>query len=133
MTKKATELGKAFEVRPNAPALDLSSFSGGNAQKVLLAKWINRSPRLLILDEPTQGVDVGTRQQVFKSLKEVANTGAAVICTSSDYEQLADICDRVIVFGRGNIVAELVGDAISKERIAEQCYNSVSLENTLKA
>ena len=65
MVKEARELGAAFEVRPNDPHLRLSALSGGNAQKVLIARWMNRNPRLLLLDEPTQGVDVGTRQQIF--------------------------------------------------------------------
>ena len=65
MLKEALELGARFEVRPNDPRLKLSALSGGNAQKVLVARWMNRKPALLLLDEPTQGVDVGTRQQIF--------------------------------------------------------------------
>jgi ribose transport system ATP-binding protein len=127
MVKEARELGVAFEVRPNDPHLRLSALSGGNAQKVLIARWMNRNPRLLLLDEPTQGVDVGTRQQIFSALKAAADKGASVICASSDADQLAEICDRVLIFAKGAICAELTGAELTKDRIAETCYASVSL------
>ena len=83
---------------------------GGNAQKVLIARWMNRSPLLLLLDEPTQGVDVGTRQQIFAALRRAAAEGMSIICASSEAEQLAEICDRVLVFARGRICHELSGE-----------------------
>jgi ABC-type sugar transport system ATPase subunit len=100
----------------------VGSLSGGNQQKVLLAKWFQTRPRLILLDEPTQGVDVGARAQVFAAIAAAARDGAAVLCASADYEQLTAICDRVLVFDRGAVVAELVGDAIGKAAIAEACY-----------
>ena len=127
MEREARHLGAAFEVHPNDPRLKLSALSGGNAQKVLIARWINRSPLLLLLDEPTQGVDVGTRQQIFAALREAAAGGMTVICASSDSEQLAEICDRVLVFAKGSIWAEISGEAITKDGIAEACYASISL------
>ncbi len=127
MLKEARELGAAFEVRPNDPHLKLSALSGGNAQKVLVARWMNRKPALLLLDEPTQGVDVGTRQQIFVTLKAAADKGASVICASSDADQLAEICDRVLIFARGGICAELTSADLTKDRITEACYASVSL------
>ena len=125
MKTEARALGQAFEVRPNDPMLKLSALSGGNAQKVLIARWMNRNPTLLLLDEPTQGVDVGTRQQIFMALRSAAARGMSVICASSDAEQLAEICDRVLVFARGVICQELDGEAISKDSIAEACYASL--------
>lgn len=125
MKREARDLGAAFEVRPNDPLLKLSALSGGNAQKVLIARWMNRRPRLLLLDEPTQGVDVGTRQHIFAALRQAATGGMSVLCASSDAEQLADICDRVLIFARGAVCGELVGDQISKESIAEACYASL--------
>ncbi|MBP2551428.1 ribose transport system ATP-binding protein [Neorhizobium galegae] len=122
IARRATELAHEYEVRPNDVSLKLGSLSGGNAQKVLLAKWLIREPKLLMLDEPTQGVDVGTRQQVFQVIRKAASEGAAVICASSDFEQLADLCTRVLVFARGRVVRELVGDDITKDHIAEACY-----------
>lgn len=128
IARRAAELSKTYEVRPADPRLRLGQLSGGNAQKVLLAKWLIRDPKLLMLDEPTQGVDVGTRQQVFEVIRQAARSGAAVICASSDFEQLADLCTRVLVFARGRIVDELTGDQITKDHIAEACYGHTSLD-----
>ena len=123
---RAAALGAGYDVRPNQPAMTLASLSGGNQQKVLLAKWMQTEPRLLMLDEPTQGVDVGARQHLFAAVAEAAARGVAVVVASTDYEQLAQICDRVLIFARGAVVAELTGDAISKAGIAELCLRSAA-------
>jgi ribose transport system ATP-binding protein len=133
MVRFARELGARFEVRPNDPALKLSALSGGNAQKVLVARWMNRSPVLLLLDEPTQGVDVGTRQQIFAALRDAADKGMTVICASSEAEQLALICDRVLVFGKGRIIREIGGDDLSKDVISAACYASAQLSASQSA
>jgi ribose transport system ATP-binding protein len=125
MTERATQLGRQYEVRPNRPGQVLSSLSGGNAQKVLMAKWLQTAPRLLMLDEPTQGVDVGARQQLFGALDQAAAQGTAILVASTDYEQLAQICDRVLIFARGQIVGVLEGEEIAKEVIAERCLRSI--------
>jgi ribose transport system ATP-binding protein len=122
MMGEASRLSSLFEVRPNNPRQRLGALSGGNAQKVLLAKWLIRKPTLLLLDEPTQGVDVGARQQLFRVVRQAAADGATVLCASSDFEQLAQLCDRVLIFARGNMVAELIGDDITKDHIAGRCY-----------
>jgi ribose transport system ATP-binding protein len=119
---------REFNVRPPDPRLTYSSLSGGNQQKALLAKWLQTAPRLLLLHEPTQGVDVGSRQQIFAFLRSLIDERRAVLCASSDYEQLGAICDRVIVLARGRIVSELAGDQVTKERIAERCYNAASAD-----
>jgi ribose transport system ATP-binding protein len=100
----------------------MSALSGGNQQKVVLAKWFQMQPKLVLLDEPTQGVDIGAREQVFGEIRHMAEQGAAIICASSDHEQLAAICNRVVVLARGRQVAELEGAAISKSAIAQSCY-----------
>ncbi|MSO65892.1 MAG: sugar ABC transporter ATP-binding protein [Alphaproteobacteria bacterium] len=128
MTREARALGEAYEVRPNRPEQNLESLSGGNQQKVLLAKWLQASPALLLLDEPTQGVDVGARQAVFKAIRAAAEQGTAVICCSSDHEQLAQICDRVLILARGRVIQELSGNQVRKDLITEQCYRSVGLQ-----
>jgi ribose transport system ATP-binding protein len=131
MLRRARELMTDFDVRPADPRIAYSSLSGGNQQKALLAKWLHRNPRLLLLHEPTQGVDVGARQQIFSLIHEAAAQGTAVVCASSDYEQLAATCDRVVIFARGRIVDELVGDSVTKDRITERCYNSVALSQDM--
>ncbi|WP_131115542.1 sugar ABC transporter ATP-binding protein [Lichenihabitans psoromatis] len=121
MHQLAHDLGQQFGVVPNRPERALSSLSGGNAQKVVLAKWLQTDPSLILLDEPTQGVDVGARELVFDAIRNATRKGAAVICASSDYEQLALLCDRVLVFADGHIGAQLEGEQISKQTIAETC------------
>jgi ribose transport system ATP-binding protein len=129
MRREAGALMRQFDVRPNDPSLPYGALSGGNQQKALLAKWFQTGPRLLLLDEPTQGVDVGARQQIYAQIRAATESrGMHVLCASSDYEQLSVLCDRVIVFGRGRIWRQLVGDEITKERIVEQCYAAMAGE-----
>ena len=91
-----------YDVRPNDPRLNYGPLSGGNQQKALIAKWMQTEPSLLLLHEPTQGVDVGARQQIFSMIREATAKGMAVVCASSDYEQLATICDRVLLRRRSH-------------------------------
>lgn len=122
LSRNAERLADRFDVRPRDPERLFGALSGGNQQKVLLAKWLQTAPKLILLDEPTQGVDVGARAQVFSAIASAAEAGAAVLCASSDYEQLTAICDRVLVFDRGAVVEELAGERISKAAIARACY-----------
>jgi cobalamin transport system ATP-binding protein len=101
-----------------------ASLSGGEQQRVKIAIALAQQPSLMLLDEPTQGVDVGARAQVFSVIAKAAEEGATVLCASSDYEQLSAICDRVLVFSRGQVIEEIAGDRISKSAIAEACYRS---------
>ncbi len=131
LARNAEALAARFDIRPRAPHALLGSLSGGNQQKAVLAKWLQTQPRLVLLDEPTQGVDVGAREQVFAAIADAARAGAAILCASSDAEQLAAICDRVIVFWRGRVVRQLVGAEISKRTIAEACYHSDEIEERI--
>jgi ribose transport system ATP-binding protein len=119
MTRLATTLAERYDVRPLNPDLPIGNLSGGNQQKVLLAKWLQHAPKLVLLDEPTQGVDIGARQTVFKHIKDSADNGATVLCASSDYEQLATICNRVLIFSEGKVIATLTGADVNKDTIAE--------------
>jgi ribose transport system ATP-binding protein len=122
MRNDAGRLLAQFDVRPPDPRLKYQSLSGGNQQKAMLAKWLQTKPSLLLLHEPTQGVDVGARQEIFRLTRKAAADGTAVVCVSTDYEQLAAVCDRVVIFGRGRVARELIRHQVTKERIAEQCY-----------
>ena len=123
---RTRELLTRFDVRPPDPGLPVGNLSGGNQQKVLLAKWLQIAPRLLLFDEPTQGVDVGAREEIFKILRAETARGAGVVCASSDHEQLAIICDRVLITARGRIVSELTGAEITKEEITSRCLLSLT-------
>jgi ribose transport system ATP-binding protein len=118
----AEKLVRDFDVRPIDPENRVANLSGGNQQKVLLAKWLQIKPKLILLDEPTQGVDVGAREQIYQLLRKQAATGAMILCASSDYEELATLCGRVLIFSRGRIVEELLGTQLTKEAIAQRCH-----------
>ncbi len=127
MEKKAVELVEDYEVHPNNIDLNLGQLSGGNQQKVLLAKWIQENPKLLILHEPTQGIDIGARQQVYKLIEDtVKKKNTSVICCSSSYEELEQICDRVLIMVQGQVIKELVGSEITKETITTLCFETVA-------
>jgi ribose transport system ATP-binding protein len=115
-----------FEVRPNEPDRLLGTLSGGNQQKTLLAKWLQVQPVVLLLHEPTQGVDVGSRQQVFRMIRDAAAKGTAVVVASSEYADLAHICSRVVVMRRGRAAAQLEGDELTEDRLVQACYSSTS-------
>lgn len=127
INRDVAKLMDKFDIRPREPDLVYSSFSGGNQQKAMLAKWLQLRPRVLLLDEPTQGVDVGARLTILRLIREAAAAGTAVVCASSDYEQLALLCDRVLVIGGGTVVRELAGNEVTKERITEQCLLSLRM------
>jgi ribose transport system ATP-binding protein len=113
-----------FGVRPPDPTLPLEALSGGNQQKILLAKWLQLEPKLLILQEPTQGVDIGAREQIFSIIRAFVERGGSVLCLSGDHEQLEMLCSRVLIFRRGRIVQELSGPEVTKDRIAHECLGA---------
>jgi ribose transport system ATP-binding protein len=91
--------------------------SGGNQQKVVLAKWLRRRPSVLLLDEPSQGVDVGAKATIHALARDIAVGGATVVIASSDDAELCDTCDRVLVMRDGRIVAEAGTDRLTAEEI----------------
>ena len=120
--RRGAELVTEYDVRPPRTETRLGALSGGNQQKVLLAKWLQTRPRLLLLHEPTLGVDIGSRAQIFSIVRAAADEGAAVVVASSEYEDLANICDRVIVLNRGRPVTELSGAQLTEEAILHGCF-----------
>ena len=104
------------------------SLSGGNQQKVVLAKWLRMRPRVLLLDEPTQGVDVHARAIIHRLARDAADNGAAVIIASSDDEELCECCDRVLVIRDGRIAGELRGNDINAPELARLQLASTEAE-----
>ena len=126
MRRDTASLLDRFDVRPRDPGHLFGTLSGGNQQKALLSKWLATEPKVLLIDEPTQGIDIGARQQIFAVLREMAGRGVTVICASTDHEQLAALTDRTVVFARGQVVAELSGESLTKQRLSESCFDHVS-------
>jgi ribose transport system ATP-binding protein len=105
------------DVRPPDPERTLALFSGGNQQKVVLAKWLRNEPKVLLMDEPTQGVDVGAKAGIFELIAGAASAGAGVLISSSDAKELALICDRVIVMRDGELAAEVDKADLTEARL----------------
>jgi ribose transport system ATP-binding protein len=108
-----------FGIRCPGRDAPLSALSGGNQQKVVVARWLSRAPRLLLLDEPTQGVDVGARAELYDVIAEAGADGLGVLLVSSDLEELARVCDRVLVLRDGRITAQARGGALTAHRLTE--------------
>jgi ribose transport system ATP-binding protein len=115
---------ETFEVRPNEPDRLLQTLSGGNQQKALLAKWLHRRPTVLLLHEPTQGIDVGSRQQVFRLIRDAADAGTAILIASAEYADLAHMCDRVLVMRHGQAMGQLSGAELSEDALIGASYAS---------
>lgn len=111
--REALRLVRQFDVNPPAPQADVQNLSGGNQQKVVLARWINLQLPLLILEEPTAGVDVGAKRQIYDILRVQANAGVCVLVVSTDFEEVANVCTRALVFRGGQIATELTGSALT--------------------
>jgi ABC-type sugar transport system ATPase subunit len=95
------------------------SLSGGNQQKVVIAKWLEAEPEVLLLDDPTRGVDVGAKAEIHAILRNLVRDGAVTLLCSTDLEELVEVCDRVIVFYRGKVCAELSGDSLTEATLLE--------------
>lgn len=104
-------------IRTPSVETSVETLSGGNQQKVLIARALLSAPRVLLADEPTRGVDVGARIEIYRILREAAEAGAAIVVVSSDAIELQGLCDRVLVFSRGQVVQSLDGDAITEDAI----------------
>jgi ribose transport system ATP-binding protein len=115
--RRAAQVIRRFSVRPNDPGRIITALSGGNQQKVLLARWLGHAARLLVLEEPTMGVDVGAKADIYEMLNQELAGGAAVLLVSSDLDEVAGICHRALIFDRGRIVEELQRHQLSVNRL----------------
>ena len=115
----AQEMIELLDIVPPNHEVPVQSLSGGNQQKVLLGKWLAAEPRVLIVDEPTRGVDVGAKSQIHLKLRELADAGIGIVVISSEQPEIVGLCDRVLVYCQGRITKELAGDEISQEAIVQ--------------
>ena len=124
---RAQEAVRQFAIKTPTIETPIRSLSGGNQQKLVLASVLASEPKLLLVDEPTQGVDVGARMEIYKTLRSAANRGTPVIVVSSDSQEVAGLCDRVLIFSRGHIVRELAGAEVSESAITAAVLTSTTV------
>ena len=105
--------------------------SGGNQQKVVLGKWLSMQPRLLLLDEPTRGIDVGAKQEIYQLMEKLAKDGMAILFVSSELEEVIGMSDRTIVMHEGRITGELSRAELSEESIMQLATGNVTSDATL--
>ena len=113
----------SLQIRIGAPGDAVSTLSGGNQQKVVLAKWLMTEPRIILLNDPTRGIDVGTKQELYRLMRALADQGAAILFYSTDYDELIGCCDRVAIMYGGRIVRELEGDELTETNIVASALN----------
>ncbi|MGB0100294.1 MAG: sugar ABC transporter ATP-binding protein [Nocardioides sp.] len=117
--RRATELTESLDVRPSGVSRAVRTLSGGNQQKVVLARWLLRECRVLLLDEPTRGVDVGARSEIYQLIRSLADRGVAVVVVSSEIEEVLGLADRALVVREGVVVHESAATAIDEAKVLD--------------
>jgi ABC-type sugar transport system ATPase subunit len=118
-----------LQIRAAGPNVRAATLSGGNQQKVVLGKWLAGQPKILILDEPTRGIDVGAKAQVHRLIRSLADQRVAVLVISSELPELLAISDRLIVMRQGRIAGELAGSSATQERVLRLALPDVAEAN----
>lgn len=118
--KDAALIGDMVGLSPNNPTLAIEALSGGNQQKVVVGRWLDTGRKILIAEDPTAGVDVGAKAEIYQLLFDATKSGLGVLVVSTDFEEVAHICHRTLVFSRGYCVAELEGVDLSTENLIQQ-------------
>jgi putative multiple sugar transport system ATP-binding protein len=122
-TRVAEKFRDALNIRTPTVFQKVVNLSGGNQQKVVLAKWLNTTPQVLILDEPTRGIDVGAKYEIYTIINDLAAQGKGVVMISSEMPELIGMCDRIYVMNEGKLVADLSAAEASQERIMSLIVN----------
>jgi len=120
MLDKMIEL---LAIKTASPDIPVGALSGGNQQKVVIAKWLMNEPRIILLNDPTRGIDVGTKQEIYRLLHRLAAQGAAIVFYSTDYDELIGCCNRVLVMYDGKIIRELAHDEITEHALIASALN----------
>ncbi|MEU8994435.1 sugar ABC transporter ATP-binding protein [Streptomyces caniferus] len=129
---EAADLIERFSVSPRDTEAPMATLSGGNQQKVMVGRWLRTNRRLLILEEPTAGVDVGAKTALYRLLREALAEGLAVLLLSTDFEEVAQVCHRALVFVRGAVTAELSGAALTVAELARAASAMPALTGTVE-
>jgi ABC-type sugar transport system ATPase subunit len=129
-SKRSAEMCNKLNVKAPNTETKAANLSGGNQQKVVLAKWLETSPSVIILDEPTRGVDVGTKFEIYQIMRQLTERGVAILMISSELPEILGMSDRILVMHTGQIVGELPRDQATEERIIELATTGQTLERT---
>ena len=116
-SRMACELGERVALRPNDPSLPIDWLSGGNQQKVVVGRWLHLGGRVYVFEDPTAGVDVGAKTEIYRLFDVALERGATILIVSTDFEEVAKVCHRALVFDRGRVVAECHGDELAVENL----------------
>ncbi|MDN5926639.1 MAG: sugar ABC transporter ATP-binding protein [Hyphomicrobiales bacterium] len=117
------EMIRLLAIKTAGTDIPAGALSGGNQQKIVIAKWLMNRPRIILLNDPTRGIDVGTKQEIYQLLRKLADEGAAIVFYSTDYDELIGCCDRVLVMYDGGIHRELAGEEITEHALIASALN----------
>ena len=120
---KINEMIRKLSIKVGDVNDSVATLSGGNQQKVVIAKWLMTDANTILLNDPTRGIDVGTKQEMYQLLRELADAGTAILYYTTDYDELIGCCDRVYILYDGRIVRELTGDEITEHNIVATSLN----------
>ncbi|HTJ56059.1 MAG TPA: sugar ABC transporter ATP-binding protein [Devosiaceae bacterium] len=122
-SRAAAGMIRLLAIKTNGPDVPAGSLSGGNQQKLVIAKWLMRQPRIILLNDPTRGIDVGTKEEIYALLRRLADNGAAVVLYSTDYDELIGLCDKVLVLYDGAVRRTLFGPEITERALIGSALN----------
>jgi ribose transport system ATP-binding protein len=132
-TSAAIALGMSVHLRPNAPGMPIEALSGGNQQKVVVGRWLHLHGKVYVFEDPTAGVDVGAKAEIYHLFNVVVEKGACILVVSTDFEEVANVCHRALVFDRGKVVAELGNEQLSVGSLLAAASARVGPVNTLSS
>jgi ribose transport system ATP-binding protein len=122
-TRRIDDMVRQLAIKVDDIDRPVATLSGGNQQKVVIAKWLMTEARIILLNDPTRGIDVGTKQEIYQLLRKLADAGAAILLYSTDYDELVGCCDRVAILYQGRILRELCGTEITEHNIVATALN----------
>ena len=129
MSKKrqiAVDTAKKLKVIPLDMLNKVKNLSGGNQQKVVIGKWLISNPPIIIMDDPTRGIDVGAKVEIYNLIKELADNGAGIILLSSEFKEVSGLCDRVLVLRKGEIIREIKSKGVSIREVLEIALGGIN-------
>ena len=127
--KTSESLGTSVRLKAARVRQIIRQLSGGNQQKTLFARALAGSPRVLLLDEPTRGVDVGAKSDIFALIRQISASGTGIVMVSSDLPELLGLCDRILIMRKGCLVETVSADGLTEEQLLALCYGEVSHDN----